>query len=46
MIEDLLNLAREMAIAIVKSNPNLEQYSLIVAELKRRGLTIWDCTLN
>ena len=44
--EDLLNLAREMAIAIVKSNPNLEQYPLIVAELKRRRLTIWDCTLN
>ncbi|MFM6400648.1 MAG: DNA helicase RecG, partial [Planktothrix sp.] len=44
--EDLLNLAREMAVAIVKSNPNLEQYPLIVAELKRRGLTIWDCTLN
>jgi len=44
--EDLLNLAREMAVAIVKSNPNLDQHLLMVAELKRRGLAIWDCTLN
>ncbi|CAD5983650.1 hypothetical protein L2E68_22475 [Planktothrix agardhii 1029] len=46
MIEDLLNLAHEMAVAIVKSNPNLDQHPLMVAELKRRGLAIWDCTLN
>lgn len=44
--EDLLNLAREMAIAIVKSDPNLEGHPLMVAELKRRGLTSWGCTLN
>ena len=44
--EGLLNLAREMAVAIVKSNPNLEGHPLMVAELKRRGLTSWDCTLN
>ncbi|MGA9382816.1 MAG: ATP-dependent DNA helicase RecG [Phormidium sp.] len=44
--EDLLNLARCMAVAIVKTNPNLEQHPLLVAELKRRGLTSWDCALN
>ncbi|OKH36217.1 ATP-dependent DNA helicase RecG [[Phormidium ambiguum] IAM M-71] len=44
--EDLLNLARFMAVAIVKSNPNLEQHPLIVAELKKRGLTTWNCALN
>lgn len=44
--EDLLNLARCMAVAIVKSNPNLDQHPLIVAELKRRGLTSWNCALN
>ena len=44
--EGLLNLAREMAVVIVKSNPNLEGHPLMVAELKRRGLTSWDCTLN
>ncbi|HSF75434.1 MAG TPA: DNA helicase RecG, partial [Microcoleus sp.] len=44
--EDLLNLAREMAVAIVKSDPNLEAYPLMVAELKRLGLTSWNCALN
>jgi len=44
--EDLLNLAREMAMAIVKSDPNLERHPLIVAEIKRRGLTNWNCALN
>jgi ATP-dependent DNA helicase RecG len=44
--EDLLNLARKMAVAIVKTNPNLEQHPLIVAELKRRRLTSWNCALN
>ncbi|MBE9228506.1 ATP-dependent DNA helicase RecG [Phormidium sp. LEGE 05292] len=44
--EDLLNLARKMAIAIVKTNPNLEQHPLIVAELKRRRLTTWNRALN
>ncbi|MDF0555936.1 ATP-dependent DNA helicase RecG [Kamptonema sp. UHCC 0994] len=44
--EDLLNLAREMAVAIVKSDPNLKAYPLMVAELKRLGLTSWNCSLN
>lgn len=44
--EDLLNLARSMAVAIVKTNPNLEQHPLMVAELKRRGLSSWNCALN
>jgi ATP-dependent DNA helicase RecG len=44
--EDLLNLAREMAVAIVKSDPNLKAYPLMIAGLKRRGLTTWNCTLN
>ena len=44
--EDLLNLAREMAVAIVKSDPNLKAYPLMVAELKRLGLTSWNCALN
>ncbi|MFB2935541.1 ATP-dependent DNA helicase RecG [Aerosakkonemataceae cyanobacterium BLCC-F154] len=44
--EELLNLARSMALAIVKSNPNLEQHPLMVAELKRWGLTSWNCALN
>jgi ATP-dependent DNA helicase RecG len=44
--EDLLNLAREMAMAIVKSDPNLEQHPLMVAELKRRGLTSWNGSFN
>lgn len=44
--EGLLNLARYMALAIVKTNPNLEQHPLLVAELKRRGLMSWDWTLN
>ena len=44
--EDLLNLAREMAVGIVKSDPNLEAYPLMVAELKRLGLTSWNCALN
>ncbi|CBN53569.1 ATP-dependent DNA helicase RecG [Kamptonema sp. PCC 6506] len=44
--EDLLNLARCMAVVIVKSDPNLEAYPLMVAELKRLGLTSWNCALN
>lgn len=32
--EDLLNLAREMAVAIAKSDPNLEGHPLIVAEVR------------
>jgi ATP-dependent DNA helicase RecG len=44
--EDLLNLARSMAEAIVKTNPNLEAHPLMVAELKRRQLTSWNCALN
>ena len=44
--EDLLNLAREMAVGIVKSDPYLEAYPLMVAELKRLGLTSWNCALN
>ena len=44
--EDLLNLARSMALAIVKTNPNLEQHPLLAAELKRRRLTTWNCALN
>ena len=44
--EDLLNLAREMAVAIVRSDPNLEGHPLMVAELKRLGLTSWNCALN
>ncbi|MEG4118430.1 ATP-dependent DNA helicase RecG [Microcoleus sp. N9_B4] len=44
--EDLLNLAREVAVAIVKSDPNLEGHPLMVAEIKRRGLTNWNCALN
>lgn len=44
--EDLLNLARSMALAIVKTNPNLDRHPLMVAELKRRGLTSWNCALN
>jgi ATP-dependent DNA helicase RecG len=35
-----------MAVAIVKSDPNLEAYPLMVAELKRLGLTSWNCALN
>ncbi|GET43566.1 hypothetical protein [Microseira wollei] len=35
--KDLLNLAREMTVALVKSNPNLEENRLMVAELKRRS---------
>ncbi|MFB2895131.1 ATP-dependent DNA helicase RecG [Aerosakkonemataceae cyanobacterium BLCC-F50] len=44
--EDLLNLARKLAVTIVKTNPNLEQHPLLVAELKRRRLTSWNCALN
>ncbi|WP_449420470.1 ATP-dependent DNA helicase RecG [Phormidium nigroviride] len=44
--EDLLNLAREIAVAIVKSDPNLEGHPLMVAELKRLGLISWNCALN
>jgi ATP-dependent DNA helicase RecG len=44
--EDLLNLARQMAVVIVRSDPNLEGHRLIVAELQRLGLTSWNCALN
>ncbi|OKH29874.1 hypothetical protein NIES2119_31815, partial [[Phormidium ambiguum] IAM M-71] len=44
--EDLLNLARKIALAIVKTNPNLEQHPSLVAELKRRQLTTWNGALN
>lgn len=44
--EDLLNFAREMAVTIVKRNPNLEGHPLIVAELKKRRLESWNRTLN
>ncbi|MFB2978749.1 hypothetical protein [Microseira sp. BLCC-F43] len=35
--KDLLNLAREMTVALVKSNPNLEENPLMVADIKRRS---------
>jgi ATP-dependent DNA helicase RecG len=44
--ENLLNLARYMAVAIVKSSPDLKGHPLMVAELKRRGLTSWNSSLN
>lgn len=44
--EHLLTLAREMAVALVKSNPHLEGHPLMVAELKRRGLMSWNHSLN
>ena len=37
--EDLLNLAREMAVTILKSDANLQAYPLMVAKLKKLGLT-------
>ncbi|MEG4876891.1 ATP-dependent DNA helicase RecG [Microcoleus sp. CZ3-B4] len=44
--KDLVNLARKMAVAIVKRDPDLEGHPLIVAELKRLGLTSWNASLN